>query len=193
MRRAIATSAFALALVACSGDPRTPVADPSNPSAPSSSSAPSTSLSNSPSATAPPYLRKFTQDERAAYLAAVDDIGRFAGRNAAFYRVGVATVAARNYYMRATSAWQSYWAELRQFDSRGIRVVGEARTIRTRPISIRLLENGGRKSRPANLRQLQGSARDPAGRGSPTTPSQAGDHLGADGVATRRVALANPL
>jgi len=91
----------------------------------------------------PPYLKKYTRDERAAYLAAVDDYQRFAGRNATFYRVGKATPAARNYYMRATSAWQSYWAKLRQFESRGIRVLGKARTIRMRPGSVRLLKEGG--------------------------------------------------
>lgn len=138
----LATAACLLALTACNGDnTERPTTSPTLSDSPTS---PSSSPSSSPSTpSVSEYLVKYSEEEREAYEAAVEDYATFSDRNAELYRVGRATSAAKAYYMKSTSAWQTYWAKLREFDSQGIRVVGRGEVIRIRPSGIRVDPDGG--------------------------------------------------
>ena len=137
-----ATVACLFALTACNGDNPQPPAPSSTLGG--SATSPSSSPSSSPSTpSVSEYLVKYSEEERAAYDAAVEDYAAFSDRNAEIYRVGRATPAAKAYYMKSTSAWQTYWAKLREFDSQGIRVVGRGEVIRIRPSGIRVDPDGG--------------------------------------------------
>ncbi len=134
----LVTAACLLSLTGCNGD------SPQKPSpSPTASTSPTTTSSSPTEPAVPRYLADYTDEERAAYAAAVNDYEKFSDRNADFYRVGKATPAARAYYKRATAAWQSYWARLMSFESRGIRVVGRGKVTRIRPSVIKLGEGGG--------------------------------------------------
>jgi hypothetical protein len=129
----IIVTACLLSLAACDADEPAP-----------SAASPTQATSSSPvEPIVPRYLVDYSEDEREAYDDAVVAYEAFADRNAELVRKGRATSEAREYYQRATAGWQSYWARLMDFDSRGIRVIGRADVGRIRPAAIKLDEKGG--------------------------------------------------
>jgi hypothetical protein len=134
----LAVTACVTLLAACDGN------EPGTPTPTPTSSTSASSANSSPTKPAlPPYLANLSEAERAAYGAAVRDYQGFSNRNADLYREGTATPEAKAFYKRATAAWQSYWARLVAFDSRGIRVIGRGQVVRTRPAVVRIGRNGG--------------------------------------------------
>lgn len=141
VRTALATlvaTACVLSLAACTSDGPGTATD-----TPTASTSPTTAGPTPTEPAVPPYLADFSEEERNAYQAAVEDYEEFSRQNAALYRVGEATPAARAFYKKSTAAWQSYWARLQGFESRGIRVLGRAEVIRIRPADVRLGEADG--------------------------------------------------
>lgn len=129
----LAATACLLSLAACDGDEPASSAVTSTPTSTPSRSEP----------TVPAYLAKYSENEREAYDEAADAYEAFSDRNAELVRKGRATPEARAFYREATAAWQSYWARLMDFDSRGIRVLGRAEVLRVRPSAIKIDEKGG--------------------------------------------------
>ena len=143
----LVASTCLLSLAACDGDEPVP---PSATRAPTASTSPSTTSSSSPTASSrpnaspvPPYLAEYSGGERKAYEEAVASYERFSTRNAELFRKGRATPAAKAFYKRSTAAWQSYWARLRDFEARGLRVIGRGEVLGVRPAAIRLDQDGG--------------------------------------------------
>jgi len=100
-----------------------------------------TSTTSSPSAqtsSVPPELAGYSEDERAAYEAAVTAYNAFIERNDAFYAAGETTVEAKNFYQRWAIDWSTAWGNLAQVANNGVTVGGSTKTEWTKPQSIEL-------------------------------------------------------
>jgi hypothetical protein len=141
VRTALATlvaTACVLTLAACTSDgPGTATQTPT------ASTSPTTASPTPTGPAVPPYLADFTEDERAAYDAAIEDYESFSDRQARINAKGKATASAKAFYQERTSAWQSYWARLRANEEQGLQIVGKGKTLRIRPAGIELYRGGG--------------------------------------------------
>ena len=136
----LAASACLFSVTACSTSEPTEASPPAESSSPTSASP---SPSTSPTETVPAYLREYSEEERTAYREAVDDYATFSRRLAAINEAGRATPRAKALFKQKTAAWQTYWAQLRANEDRGIQIVGMGRTLRTRPAGARIDPDGG--------------------------------------------------
>jgi hypothetical protein len=135
----LAASACLFSTTACSTDEPTEAASPSE----SSSSTQASGASTAPVDTVPAYLKEYSEEERTAYRAAVDDYSAFSRRLAAINEAGRATPKAKAFFKQMTAAWQTYWARLRTNERRGIQIVGMGRTLHARPADVRVDPDGG--------------------------------------------------
>lgn len=106
--------------------------------APSGSPDPTTSVPSAPTSSVPPELVGYSEDERAAYEAAVTAYDAFIERNDAFYAAGKTTVGAKNFYQRWAIDWSTAWGNLAQVANNGVTVGGSTKTEWTKPKSIEL-------------------------------------------------------
>ncbi len=109
--------------------PRAPSSSPIAPSTPSTS-------------TVPPYLAKYSSEERKAYAEAVAAYDHFADEQAKILAVGKATPQAKRYYKKYSGDWLTYWNVLRKREADGIQIEGRGQTIRVRPTRIKLGDDG---------------------------------------------------
>lgn len=119
-----------LACASCSDDNAAPVPTPSTHSASSTPSAPTPSV--------PAELAGFTEDERAAYLVAVDAYADYLHETDRIYAEGKTTAAAKDFYRRYAIDWSTTWGNLAVAVNNGVTITGQTRLVWTRPKSINI-------------------------------------------------------
>ena len=105
---------------------------------PSPSSDPTTSAPSAPTSSVAPELVGYSEDERAAYAAAVTEYDAFIKRNDAFYAAGATTVEAKDFYQRYAVDWSTAWGNLAQVANNKVTVTGTTKPVWTKPRSIEL-------------------------------------------------------
>ena len=111
--------------------------------APSGSPDPTTSAPSAPTSTIPPELAGYSEDEQAAYEAAVTEYDAFTERNDMFYAAGETTIEAKTFYQRHAVDWSTAWGNLAQVANNNVTVTGTTKTLWTKPRSIELETAGG--------------------------------------------------
>lgn len=111
--------------------------------APSGSPDPTTSAPSTPTSSVPPELAGYSEDEQAAYVAAVTEYDAFTKRNDKFYAIGETTTEAKNFYQRHAVDWSTAWGNLAQVANNNVTVTGTTKTVWTKPRSIELEAAGG--------------------------------------------------
>lgn len=97
-----------------------------------------TTSAPSASASVPPELAGYSDEERAAYESAVTEYDAFAKRNDRFYAAGETTIEAKEFYQRYSVDWSTAWGNLAQVANNNVKVTGSTKTIWTKPRSIEL-------------------------------------------------------
>ncbi|MPZ94088.1 MAG: hypothetical protein GEU96_04045 [Propionibacteriales bacterium] len=106
--------------------------------APSANPDPTTSAPSAPASSVQPELAGYSEDEQAAYEAAVTAYDAFIKRNDKFYAAGETTVEAKNFYQRYAVDWSTAWGNLAQVANNKVTVTGTTKTVWTKPRSIEL-------------------------------------------------------
>lgn len=142
MLRRMTVVAF-LAALSCTGC--TGLADEPVPSVSPSSARPTIAPSPAPTPTpsAEPTLEGYSEEEAAAYEAAVSAYDRFAKRSDKFYEEGATTNAAKEFFQRFSIDWSRAWGDLAQIANSGVTVAGSTKTVSTKPESIELDTTAG--------------------------------------------------
>jgi hypothetical protein len=110
---------------------------------PSNSPSPTTSASSTPTATVPPELASYSEEERLAYDEAVDAYAAYLAETDKIYAKGETTVAAKRFYQRHAIDWSTAWGNLAVVANNGVTVKGETRLVWLRPKVIRLATDAG--------------------------------------------------
>ena len=142
MLRSLTVVAFLVAL-SCAGC--TGQADEPAPTVSPSSAAPTITPSTTPTTTpsAEPTLEGYSEEEAAAYEAAVLAYDRFAKRSDRLYEEGATTNAAKEFFQRFSIDWSRAWGDLAQIANSGVTVAGSTKTVSTKPESIELDTKAG--------------------------------------------------
>ena len=128
--RVVLATFLVVTCAACSQDGASP--------APSVSPDPTTSAPSAPTSSVPPEPAGYSEDERAAYEAAVTDYDAFTERNDKFYAAGDTTIKAKNFYQRHAVDWSTAWGNLAQVANNNVTVTGTTKTVWTKPRSIEI-------------------------------------------------------
>jgi hypothetical protein len=124
-----------LTCAACSGGEAT--------TEPSNSPSPTTSAASTPTATVPPELASYSEEERLTYDEAVAAYAAYLSETDKIYAKGETTVAAKRFYQRHAIDWSTAWGNLAVVANNGVTIKGETRVVWLRPKMIRLTTDAG--------------------------------------------------